>query len=80
MALYFIKLEFAVIYADDGISGTNTKKREDFNRMIDLILTKEVSRFARNTLDCLKYIRELKDINIPVIFEKESIAHTTQKS
>ena len=88
MALYFIKLEFAVIYADDGISGTNTKKREDFNRMIDdceagnidMIITKSISRFARNTLDCLKYIRELKDISIPVIFEKESIAHTTQKS
>ena len=80
--------EFAGIYADDGISGTNTKKREDFNRMIDdceagnidMIITKSISRFARNTLDCLKYIRELKDINIPVIFEKESIAHTTQKS
>ena len=75
-------------YIDDGISGTNTKKREDFNRMIDdceagnidMIITKSISRFARNTLDCLKYIRELKDINIPVIFEKESIAHTTQKS
>ena len=82
------KLEFAVIYADDGISGTNTKKREDFNRMIDdceagnidMIITKSISRFARNTLDCLKYIRELKDINIPVIFEKESIAHTIQKA
>ena len=84
----FVQLEFAVIYADDGISGTNTKKREDFNRMIDdceagnidMIITKSISRFARNTLDCLKYIRELKDMNIPVIFEKESIAHTTQKS
>lgn len=84
----FDKPQFAVIYADDGISGTNTKKREDFNRMIDdceagnidMIITKSISRFARNTLDCLKYIRELKDINIPVIFEKESIAHTSQKS
>lgn len=73
--------EFTGIYADDGISGTNTKKREDFNRMIDdckagkidMIITKSISRFARNTLDCLKYIRELKDMNIPVIFEKESI-------
>ena len=61
--------EFAGIYADDGISGTNTKKREDFNRMIedceagniDMIITKSISRFARNTLDCLKYIRKLKD-------------------
>ena len=73
--------EFAGIYADNGISGTNTKKREDFNRMIDdceagnidMIITKSISRFARNTLDCLKYIRQLKDKNIPVFFEKESI-------
>ena len=73
--------EFAGIYADDGISGTNTKKREEFNRMIDdcnagnidMIITKSISRFARNTLDCLKYIRQLKDMNIPVLFEKESI-------
>ena len=64
-----------------GISGTNTKKREDFNRMIDdceagnidMIITKSISRFARNTLDCLKYIRQLKDKNIPVFFEKEAI-------
>ena len=60
--------EFAGIYADDGISGTNTKNREEFNRMIedceagtiDMIITKSISRFARNTLDCLKYIRQLK--------------------
>ncbi|WP_395151116.1 recombinase family protein [uncultured Allofournierella sp.] len=73
--------EFAGIFADDGISGTNTKKREEFNRMIeeceagniDMIITKSISRFARNTLDCLKYIRKLKDLNIPVFFEKESI-------
>lgn len=73
--------EFAGIYADDGISGTNTKNREEFNRMIDdceagiidMIITKSISRFARNTLDCLKYIRQLKEKNIPVFFEKESI-------
>lgn len=73
--------EFAGIFADDGISGTNTKKREEFNRMIeecmagriDMIITKSISRFARNTLDCLKYIRQLKDKNIPVFFEKENI-------
>ena len=53
--------ELAGIYADDGISGTNTKKR------------KSISRFARNTLDCLKYIRQLKDKNIAVFFEKEAI-------
>jgi DNA invertase Pin-like site-specific DNA recombinase len=57
--------ELAGIYVDDGISGTNTKKREEFSRMIDefmsghidMIVTKSISRFARNTLDCLKYIR-----------------------
>ena len=73
--------EFAGIFADDGISGTNTKKREEFNRMIDeamegnidMIVTKSISRFARNTLDCLKYIRQLKKKNIPVYFEKENI-------
>jgi len=71
----------AGIYADDGISGTNTKKREEFNRMIDecmagsidMVITKSISRFARNTLDCLKYIRQLKEKNIPVFFEKENI-------
>lgn len=75
------KWEFAGIYADDGISGTNTKKRDDFNRMIDdcmigkidMVVTKSISRFARNTLDCLKYIRQLKEKEIPVYFEKESI-------
>ena len=71
----------AGIFADDGITGTNTKKREEFNRMIeecmagkiDMIITKSISRFARNTLDCLKYIRQLKDKNIAVFFEKENI-------
>ncbi|MGX7092386.1 recombinase family protein [Hutsoniella sourekii] len=69
------------IYADEGISGTNTKNRREFNRMIeecqassiDLIITKSISRFARNTLDCLKYIRELKAKNVGVYFEKENI-------
>lgn len=73
--------EFAGIYADDGISGTNTKKREEFNRLIedcmagkiDMVVTKSISRFARNTLDCLNYIRQLKDKNIAVFFEKEGI-------
>lgn len=71
----------AGIYADDGISGTNTKKREEFNRMIrdcmdgkiELIITKSISRFARNTLDCLQYIRMLKDKGVAVFFEKENI-------
>lgn len=73
--------EFAGIYADEGISGTNTKKRDEFNRMIsdcrlkkiDRIITKSISRFARNTLDCLNYVRELKELGIGVIFEKENI-------
>lgn len=73
--------ELAGIYADDGISGTNTKKRNEFNRLIDdcmagrvdMVVTKSISRFARNTLDCLKYIRQLKDKNIAVFFEKEAI-------
>ena len=73
--------ECAGIYADEGISGTNTKKRDEFNRMIldcragkiDRIITKSISRFARNTLDCLNYVRELKGLGIGVIFEKEAI-------
>ena len=73
--------ELAGIFADDGISGTNTKKRDEFNRMIDecmagnidMVITKSISRFARNTLDCLQYIRQLKDKNISVYFEKEAI-------
>lgn len=75
------------VYADDGISGTNTKKREQFNQMIedcmagkiDLIITKSISRFARNTLDCLHYIRQLKEKNIAVYFEKENIKTTDAK-
>lgn len=71
----------AGIFADDGISGTNTKKRDKFNQMIsecmagkiDMIITKSISRFARNTLDCLKYIRQLKEMNVSVYFEKENI-------
>ena len=73
--------EFAGIYADEGISGTTTKKREQFNRMIedckagkiDMIITKSISRFARNTLDCLNFVRQLKDLGIGVTFEKEAI-------
>lgn len=73
--------ELAGIYADDGISGTNIKKREGFIEMIDdcmegkvdMIVTKSISRFARNTIDCLKYVRNLKEKNIAIIFEKENI-------
>ena len=68
---------FVGIYADEGISGTNTKKRLEFNRMIDdcmagkidMVMTKSISRFARNTLDCLQYVRQLKDKNIAIFFE-----------
>ena len=71
----------AGIYADDGKSATNTKKRDDFRAMIkdaldgkiDLIITKSVSRFARNTADYLITIRKLKEKGIAVIFEKEGI-------
>ena len=69
------------IFADKGITGTSTKKRDDFNRMIryckqgkiDMIITKSVSRFARNTVDCLKYIRMLKKMNVDVYFEEQGI-------
>ena len=69
------------IFADFGISGMNDKNRLEFQRMIemcdkgkiDLIVTKSISRFARNTVDCLTYVRKLKANNIGVIFEKEGI-------
>ena len=73
--------QMAGIYADEGITGTIAKKRPDFMRMIedcrkgkiDMIITKSVSRFSRNNLDCLLYVRELKERGIPIIFEKEGI-------
>ena len=76
-----IKWTFVDIYADEAISGTQDYKRSDFMRMIqdaldgklDIILTKSISRFARNTLDTLKYVRMLKERNIAVIFEEENI-------
>lgn len=69
------------IYADEGITGTSVEKREDFKRMladserglIDRILVKSISRFARNTVDCLNYVRMLKAQGIAVYFEKENI-------
>ncbi len=72
---------FAGVYADEGISGTSTRKREDFNRMIDdaerglidLILTKEVSRFARNTVDTLSITRALKKRGVNVLFVNDNI-------
>lgn len=73
--------QFVEVFADEGISGTNTRLREAFNRMItlckqrkiDLIVTKSVSRFARNTVDCLQTCRMLKEIGVGVFFEKENI-------
>ena len=73
--------EFVDVYTDEGISGTSTRHRDGFNRMIedalagkiDLILTKSVSRFARNTVDSLTTIRKLKDKGVEVYFEKENI-------
>lgn len=74
----------AGIYADKGITGTSTKNRDEFNKMIrdckkgriDRIITKSISRFARNTLDCLKYVRMLKELNIDIFFEEQGI-HST---
>lgn len=79
--------DFAGVYADEALSGTNTKKRTDFQRLIndcmagkiDYVITKSVSRFARNTLDCLNYTRQLKEKSIPVFFEKENIISTDSK-
>ncbi len=73
--------EFVNVYTDEGISATNTKKREGFNQMvqdaldgkIDLIVTKSVSRFARNTVDSLVTVRKLKEKGVEVYFEKENI-------
>ena len=73
--------ELYAIFADEGISGTNTKKRKEFNRMIecakngdfDLIITKEISRFARNTLDSIFYTRDLKKHGVGVIFLNDNI-------
>lgn len=73
--------EFVKVYADEGITGTNTKKRDEFKEMIEdalngkitLIITKSISRFARNTLDTITYVRKLKAAGIEVYFEKENL-------
>ncbi len=72
---------FCGIFADEGISGTSVKKRVEFMKMIkcckageiDMVITKSISRFARNTLDCLNYVRQLREKGIAVLFEKENI-------
>ncbi len=80
--------EYTEVYADEGISGTSTKKRVEFNKMIkdaldgkiDLIITKSISRFARNTLDTISYVRKLKAKGIEVFFEKENLWTLDPKS
>ena len=77
--------EFVGVYADEGISGTQVKNRTEFQKMIDdalngkidMIIAKSISRFARNTLDTLKYVRLLREHNVDVYFEKENI-HTLE--
>ena len=79
--------EFINMYADEGISGTSIKKRPEFLQMIqdsrdgkiDLILTKSLSRFARNTVDTLTIVRELRSIGVEVFFEKENIYSSDTK-
>jgi len=74
------------IFADKGITGTSTKKRDEFNKLmrlckngkVDMIIVKSISRFARNTVDCLKYVRMLKEIGVDVYFEEQGI-HSTHE-
>ena len=73
--------EFAGLYADEAVTGTSAEKRSDFQRLIqdcragkiDRILVKSISRFARNTLDCIQTVRELKMLGVAIEFEKEHI-------
>ena len=73
--------EYAGVYADGAVSGTGTEQRDEFNRMIadcragkiNIVLTKSISRFARNTVDLLDTVRRLKEIGVEVRFEKEHI-------
>ena len=82
------KWRFAGIYADEGITGTMVKKRDDFLRMIedcekgkiDLILIKSVSRYARNIVDCISYVRKLKALGIGIYFEEQNINSLTEDS
>lgn len=79
--------EFVRLYSDEGISGTSLKNRKGFQEMIgdalsgkiDLILTKSISRFARNTVDCLQTVRDLRAKNVEVYFDKENISTTDPK-
>ena len=75
------KWSFVAGYVDEGISGISTKHRENFNRMIDdaaddnfdLVITKEISRFARNTLDSIQYTRQLLSCGVGVFFQNDNI-------
>ena len=75
------------MYSDEGITATNTKHREGFNRMIqdaldgkiDLIITKSVSRFARNTVDSLNNVRKLKEKGVEIYFERRTSGHWMQR-
>jgi site-specific DNA recombinase len=81
-------IEIVDIYADEGLTGTRADKREEFQRMlrdcrkgkIDKIMTKSISRFSRNTVDCLTVIRELKNLGISVFFEKENLDTATMSN
>ena len=72
---------FAGVFADDGRSATNTFRRDDFNQLmdqclkgkVDMIITKSISRFARNTVDCISWVRKLREKNVAVYFEKENL-------
>jgi len=76
-----LEWQFCGLYVDEGISGTSVEKRTDFKRMIadaeahkfDLLLTKEISRFARNTLDSIFYTRKLKELGVGVYFMNDNI-------
>ena len=76
-----VEWQFVEVYADEAVTGTKTNKRTDFNRMIndcmngeiDLIIVKSISRFARNTVDTLQYVRALKEKGVAVMFEEENI-------
>lgn len=72
---------FAGVFADDGRSAANTFRRDDFNQLmdqclkgkVDMVITKSISRFARNTVDCISWVRKLKEKNVAVYFEKENL-------
>ena len=71
---------FAGVFADDGRSAANTFRRDDFNQLmdqclkgkVDMVITKSISRFARNTVDCISWVRKLKEKNVAVYFEKKT--------